>query len=58
MDAFKKDISAAPYHVGAVFDDFDDRFWFTSKLMESVADMHMPHAKYDGRSINLFLSWM
>ena len=42
MDAFKKDISAAPYHIGEIFDDFDDRFLFTSKLMKSVADIHAP----------------
>ena len=30
------------YHVGESFDDFDDRFWFTSKLMESVPDIHAP----------------
>ena len=32
----------APYHVGEIFDDFDDRFWFTSKLMENVTDLHAP----------------
>ena len=31
-----------PYHVGQVFDDIDDSYWFTQKLISSVIDKHAP----------------
>ena len=34
---FKDDISAAPYHVGVVFDDFDDAYWFNHTLLKMVS---------------------
>ena len=36
------EISSAPYHVGEIFDDLDDKYWFTSKLMACVTDFHAP----------------
>ena len=42
INEYKKDISSAPYHVGEIFDDLDDKYWFTSKLMTCVTDFHAP----------------
>ena len=39
---FKNDISKAPYHVGKIFDDFSDKFWYTNKLICDVCDEHAP----------------
>ena len=39
---FKHDVENAPYHVGEIFDDFDDKFWFQKKLMEGVINGHAP----------------
>ena len=39
---FKIDISKAPYHVGEIFDDFSDKFWFANKLICEVVDEHAP----------------
>ena len=39
---FKNDISTVPYHVGELFDDFSDKFWFTDKLICEVVDEHAP----------------
>ena len=36
------EISSAPYHVGEIFDDLDDKYWFISKLMACVTDFHAP----------------
>ena len=38
----KYDIASAPYHVGDIFDDFDDIFWFNHTLMKIVIDHHAP----------------
>ena len=42
INEYKNDISSAPYHVGEIFDDLDDKYWFTSKLMTCVTDFHAP----------------
>ena len=39
---FKNDISKAPYHVGEIFEDFSDKFWYTNKLICEVVDEHAP----------------
>ena len=39
---FKHDVENAPYHVGEIFDDFDNKFWFQKKLMEGVINGHAP----------------
>ena len=39
---FKHDVENALYHVGEIFDDFDDKFWFQKKLMEGVINGHAP----------------
>ena len=39
---FKNDISKAPYDVGEIFDDFDDKFWYTNKLICEVVDEYAP----------------
>ena len=30
---FKHDIANAPYHVGNIFDDFDDIYWYNHMLI-------------------------
>ena len=40
--SFKNDMQTIPYHVGEVFDDIDDSYWFTQKLISSVIDKHAP----------------
>ena len=40
--SFKNDMQTIPYHVGEVFDDIDDSYWFTQKPISSVIDKHAP----------------
>ena len=40
--SFKNYMQTIPYHVGEVFDDIDDSYWFTQKLISSVIDKHTP----------------
>ena len=40
--SFKTDMQTIPYHVGEVFDDIDDSYWFTQKRISSVIDKHAP----------------
>ena len=39
---FKHDIANAPYHVGNIFDDFDDICWHNHMLIKYVMDDHAP----------------
>ena len=39
---FKHDIANAPYHVGNIFDDFDDIYWYNHMLIKYVMDDHAP----------------
>ena len=39
---FKHDIANAPYHVGNIFDDFDDIYWYIHMLIKYVMDDHAP----------------
>ena len=41
-ELFKHDIASAPYHVGDIFDDFDDTYWFSHTLIKNVIDHHAP----------------
>ena len=41
-ELFKDDIASAPYHVGDIFDDFDDTYWFNHMLIKNVIDHHAP----------------
>ena len=41
-EIFKDDIASAPYHVGDIFDDFDDTYWFNHMLIKNVIDYHAP----------------
>ena len=43
--AYKKDMADIPHHVGEVFDDIDDRCWFTQTLISSVINEHAPMKK-------------
>ena len=42
---YLRDLDFAPFHVGEVFDDVDDSYWFASKLLETVIDVHAPMKK-------------
>ena len=41
-EIYKRDISFAPFHVGYIFDEFDDTFWFNQTLLSNVIDSHAP----------------
>ena len=38
-------MSLIPHHVGEIFDDVDDRFWFVYKLSLGVMNEHAPIKK-------------
>ena len=40
--SFKQDLEIAPFHVGDIFDDIDDTFWFNHTLIQYVVDGHAP----------------
>ena len=40
--SFKHDIEMAPYHVGDIFDDFDDTYWFNHTLVKYIMDNNAP----------------
>ena len=40
--SFKHDLDVAPFYVGNIFDDVDDRFWFNHALMKNIIDGHAP----------------
>ena len=42
---YKQDMMYIPFHVSDIFDDFDDQFWFNSKLISNVVDAHAPLKK-------------
>ena len=39
---FKHNVANAPYHVGNIFDDFDDIYWYNHMLIKYVMDDHTP----------------
>ena len=39
---FTNDMSLIPHHVGEIFDDVDDSFWFVHKLSLDVMNEHAP----------------
>lgn len=39
---FKHDLSSVPYHVSDIFEDYDDKYWFNHKLIQSVIEDHAP----------------
>ena len=41
-EIYKRDISFAPFHVGYIFDEFDDTFWFNQTLLSNIIDSHAP----------------
>ena len=41
-EIYKRDISFAPFHVGYIFDEFDDTFWFNQTLLSNIVDSHAP----------------
>ena len=41
-DNFNADLAQVPFHVGAIFDDIDDKYWYFQSLMTEVLDRHAP----------------
>lgn len=39
---FQKDIECAPWHVGGIFDDLDDKYWYFNTLLNDLMDHHVP----------------
>ena len=39
---FKRDIATAPYHVGEIFHDLDDKFWYRKSLIDDIINEHAP----------------
>lgn len=42
---FLYDLQCAPFHVADIFDDIEDRAWFTSNLLSFTLDSHAPMKK-------------
>ena len=40
QDKFRSDIESAPFHIGSIFDDADDRRWVWQKLYIDTCDEH------------------
>ena len=43
--SFSYDMSVIPHHVGEIFDDVEDSFWFVHKLSMDVMNKHAPIKK-------------
>ena len=41
-ECFKYDIVNAPYHVGEIFDDLDDKYWYSKYLIDDIINEHAP----------------
>ena len=41
-DDFTQDIAKAPFQVGEIFDDIDDKIWFYNNLLINVIETHAP----------------
>ena len=41
-ECFKYDIANAPYHVGEIFDDLDDKYWYSKYLIDDIINEHAP----------------
>ena len=41
-DDFTQDIAKAPFQVGEIFDDIDDKMWFYNNLLINVIETHAP----------------
>ena len=41
-EKYNKDLEQAPFHVGEIFDDYDDMYYFNEKLMFSIMNEHAP----------------
>ena len=40
--AYASDADKAPFHVGDIFDNVDDCYWFSMKLLQDIIDEHAP----------------
>ena len=53
---FKRDVSRAPFHIGEIFDDRNDKRWTWEKLFKEICDIHAPWKEVKIRSKSL--PWM
>ena len=53
---FKRDVSRAPFHIGEIFDDPNDKLWTWEKLFKEICDIHAPWKEVKIRSKSL--PWM
>ena len=42
QELFENDLAEAPFHVGAVFDSTDDKFWYFQNLYSRIINEHAP----------------
>ncbi len=41
-DKYEKDLSCVLFHVGEVFDNIDDSYWYYETLLKEIANEHAP----------------
>ena len=56
-ELFKDDIASAPYHVGDIFDDFDDTYWFNHLLIKTIS-ITMLHLNQKGLLKDHYHLWI
>jgi len=44
-ELYKADLVCAPFHVGNIFDDINDSYWFCEKMLSDIVDKHAPVKK-------------
>ena len=42
VDDYVSDLSIAPFHVAEIFGNVDDAYWFSSRLLKDIIDVHAP----------------
>ena len=56
-ELFKDDIASAPFHVGDIFDGFDDTYWFNHMLLKMLS-ITMPHLNQKGLLKDHYHLWI
>ena len=41
-DEYVNDMQSAPFHVGEIFDDINDKMWYFDKLFNEITEFHAP----------------
>ncbi len=42
LENYNSDLAQAPFHVGEIFEDYDDMYYFNETLMRDIIDSHAP----------------